>query len=186
LNYVKSYTAYSNTFIEFAKKVDLNHFGFTMHQFEPARVLKQIISMFISLNGWDFSKNHPELQEYVLDPDINKLPSRYRLFNYINTEGQLRNCRLAAIGNFTTSRVVVASEITFPPLGHVLTIDFFDKPQYLFDITKFHQYEVNDLVSVDFDVFRLPTHLPFPLDYREKSTIQEAIKQNSDFRTTSA
>jgi hypothetical protein len=174
-NYVNAYTSYSNTFIEFAKKEDLNYFEFLMHSFEAAKVLKQIVSMFISLNSWDFSENHPELRNYVLDPASNHLPSNIRIFNYLNTEGQLRNITLSAIGNLNSSDVILASELTFPPLGHVLTFNFEGSLPYHYEITNFKKYNLQEFADIEFKIYRLPTFLPLPLDYRSKDLINKEM-----------
>ena len=61
--YVPAYQRYSNTFIEFAKKKDLNAFELIMHDFTALKVLKQIVSTFFSLNDEKFSQNNRDLAE---------------------------------------------------------------------------------------------------------------------------
>ncbi|HEU4573770.1 MAG TPA: hypothetical protein VFS36_02110 [Chitinophagaceae bacterium] len=100
-NYVIDYQKYSNTFIEFARKKQFNMFEFTMHNFNALNVLKQIVSMFFSINDERFSTNNRELAEFVLDSKSNKFPERLRAFNYLNTEGQLRNLSVMALGNLS-------------------------------------------------------------------------------------
>jgi hypothetical protein len=103
--YVPAYQRYSNSFIDCAKKKDFNAFELTIHDFTALKVLKQIISMFFSLNDEIFSENNRDLAEFVLDPSSQDLSNRYRVFNYINTEGQLRNIPLMASGSLTTGNL---------------------------------------------------------------------------------
>jgi len=176
--YVKDFQKYSNTFIEFAKKKHLNAFELTMHDFSALNVLKQIISMFFSINDELFSKNNRDLAEFILIPSSNKLPNRFRVFNYLKTEGQLRNLPITALVNLETKRNVIGTEFAFPPLGHVLTIDFNGNLPYHQEITSFKDYQFSKLVSFDMKFFRLPTHLPFLLDYRDIATIKNALDKS--------
>lgn len=176
--YVTDYQKYSNTFIEFARKTEFNAFHLALHGFNALNVLKQIVSMFFSINDDTFSKNHRELAEFVLDPKSNKLPSRFRVFNYLNTEGQLRNIPVMALGNLSSKGVIVATELAFPPLGHVLTIDFDGQLPYHQEITSFKNYKFDETTSFDFKIYRLPTYLPILLDYRHKEIIKKSIDES--------
>jgi hypothetical protein len=178
LNYVNDYVAYSNTFIDFAKKKEFDYFELEMHNFDAVKVLKQIVSMFISLNSWQFSQNYPALRNYVLNPKHKELPSNIRIFSYLNCEGQFRNNTFSVVGDLNSNLNVLASELAFPPLGHVMTIDFNGSMPYHYELTHFKNYKVGELVSINFKLFRLPTHLPIPLDYRTKELIENAINKN--------
>ena len=116
--------------------------------------------MFFSVNDEKFSENNRELAEFILDPSSQDLSNRYRVFNYINTEGQLRNIPLMASGSLITGNFVLETELAFPPLGHVLTIDFSGRLPYRQEITSFKNNGLDELTTVDFKIFRLPTHLP--------------------------
>jgi hypothetical protein len=176
-NYVSAYTAYSNTFIEFSKK-DFNFFSIIMHEFEAGKVLKQIVAMFLSMNDWEFSLNNRELAEFVLDVNSCDLPPKFRIFNYINIEGQLRNANICAIGNLENDFTLIGTEITYPPLGHVLTVDFKGKLPYLCEITTFKNYSANQKTDFDFNIYKLPTHLPILLDYRSKEAIIQGMSKH--------
>jgi hypothetical protein len=178
LNYVNAYTAYSNSFIEFVKKKEFNYFELTMHDFEAAKVLKQIASMFISLNSWKFSESHSELRNYVLDRNVRDLPSRYRFFNYLKGDGDIRNATISVIGNINHTNTIMGSEIAFPPLGHIMTIDFKGHLPYHFEIAGFKRHGIDELISTEFNIYRLPTHIPIFLDYRSKEQIENAIKSS--------
>ena len=177
--YVTAYTQYSNSFIALARKLPSNHFVIEMHDFEALRVLKQIVSMFLSINSLEFSQKNPELAEFVLNPTKTQLPKRFRFFEYLNSEGQLRNIPLSITGNFQTGISIAASEIAFPPLGHVMTIDFRGELAFHQEITDFSNHSIDQKVSLKFDIYRLPTVLPMLLDYRTKEAIEETIRSNS-------
>jgi len=177
--YVHEFQKYTNSFIEFAKKIDLNAFELTMHNFRALYVIKQIVSMFFSINDETFSKNNRDLAEFVLDTKSFELPERFRIFNYINTEGQLRYLPFMLNGSLTSNNYILGSEIAFPPLGYVMTVDFNGKLPYHQEITSFVEYQRTDEINFDFKIYRLPTYLPFLLDYRDRATIEKAIAENS-------
>lgn len=177
-NYVTAYTSYSNSFIEFAKRDYNNHCVFDMHDFEALKVIKQVVSMFLTINSWEFSKNNPELSEFVLDPTKQELPPKFRFFEYLNTEGQLRNLALSVKGSFATKLSVAGSEIAFPPLGHVMTVGFTGNLPFHQEITDFKLNAINEKITYRFHMYRLPTILPMFLDYRTKESIANTINSN--------
>lgn len=176
--YVPSYQKYTNSFIEFAKKTQYNAFQITMHDFEALKVLKQIVSMFLSINDETFSADNRELANFVLNQDSQELPSRYRFFTYLNTEGEYRHIPFAVRGDLKSGNTILGSELAFPPLGYVLTVDFNGKLLVHQEITSFKQFGISDLATVDIKIYRLPTYLPFLLDYRDKPTILDTINNS--------
>lgn len=178
--YVTAYTSYSNSFIELAKRIPSNHFVIEMRDFETLKVLKQIVSMFLCINSWEFSSNHPELAKFVLNPNQTQLSSRFRFFVYLNTEGQLRNIPITITGSSTTNISIAASEITFPPLGHVMTVDFSGKLPFHQEITAFTKTTLDNKIDYRFEMYRLPTILPLILDYRTKEDIATTINDNQN------
>lgn len=166
--YVKDFRNYVNSFIGFAKKKNLNHFDFIMHDFFALNVIKQIISMFFSLNDLNFSKQNRDLAAFILNPKSNILPREIRIFTYLNTEGKLRNLPVMLKGNLKNNTTVIGSELTFPPLGYVLTINFSGNLPFHQEITSFVNSKHNEKTSFDFNIYRLPTYLPIFLDYKSK------------------
>jgi hypothetical protein len=175
--FVSAFNAYSNSFIELAKRTASNFFEIEMYDFEGLKVLKQTIAMFLAMNSVEFSQNNRELAEFLLDKETNSLPDKYRIFIYLNSEGQLRNIPLMITGNFENGLSVADTEIAFPPLGHVLTINFNGNLPFHHEITQFKYTALGEKRSEIFKVFRLPTYLPFLLDYREKEFIEKTMNE---------
>ncbi|SMB98808.1 hypothetical protein SAMN00808754_2557 [Thermanaeromonas toyohensis ToBE] len=146
----------------------------------PLRVLKQIITMFFSVNNPDFAERNSELVSFVLNPKRKYINlEKYRIFVYLNPEG-----RWARIGgfqgklNFLTKTIYIFSEIKFPPFGYVMTIDNYSPPDLrLYDITYFSRYDYNEFRDVYLKLPLLPTYSWFPGDYRTK---KEIIQQREE------
>ncbi|SHF26995.1 hypothetical protein SAMN05444008_106175 [Cnuella takakiae] len=174
--YVTTYTKYSNSFIDLAKRVENNHFVIIMENFQPVKVLKQIAAMFLSVNEDSFSRSNKDLREFVFNTESKELPPRFRFFNYLNSEGNFRHLPVQVKGSFNSGLTIVASEIAFPPLGHIMTINFDGSLPYHQEITHFKNFDLEQYASLELSIFRLPTYLPFLLDYRHRDTIVDNLK----------
>jgi len=139
---------------------------------KPLNIIKQIISMFISLNDVWFLESYPELSEFVRNPESEELPDKYQVYTYLNNEGQIRNLPFQVKGNLKTSQIIKCSELSFPPYGYVLTFDKDVKINHLCDITYFKNYSLDDITDIELKMYRLPTHLQVPLDSHTSAHLQ--------------
>lgn len=144
--------------------------------FYPLRVIKQIVTMFFSVNQDVFRETEPQLVKFILDREARFLDVRYKVFCYYNLKGHNRYIGNNFIGNFDSSNITHISEISFPPFGFVMTIDSEKPDNRLTDISHFANFDYQYWTDYyqKFDV--LPTYLPhIPADYRTKEEIQNAI-----------
>jgi hypothetical protein len=65
------------------------------------------------------------------------------------------------------------SEIAFPPLGYLLTVDSDPPDRRLTEITHFSRYSYDDFKVVELNPPVLPTVMPFPGDYRTAEEVAE-------------
>lgn len=155
---------------------------FYLYDIYPLRVIKQIVTMFFSVNHATFQKVQPELVNFVLDRDRRHLPSKFRLYTYYNGVGRMRHIGVVYAFNFGEPHGRLFSEITFRPFGYVLTIDTEPPARGLCDITHFSRYPYNVQESLPIKAPVLPTYLNLPGDYRSKKEIYEALHQNLAFQ----
>ena len=116
----------------------------------PLRIIKQIVSMFFSIQSNEFYLTHPELQQFVLDKDSKTLNKRYRFFMYLCKETpthQYRRNPLAGHFDFVSGETIQISEISHPPIGVVMTIDSMPKDARLLEITDFSSFEYDEVFS---------------------------------------
>jgi hypothetical protein len=107
-------------------KTDFDPRVFTLHYVFPLRILKQILTMFFSVNGQVFAKANPDLVEFVLNRNKVYLPPKYRFCVYFNrgsVTDRFRYLGLTGKYNIETREITLLSEISFPPFGYVFTID---------------------------------------------------------------
>jgi len=137
----------------------------------PLPILKQIVTMFFSINSEQFRLPNEELVHFVLNKEAKYLSPRYRFFVYYNTAGKLRYAGGSAVMNASTGNVVFMSEITFPPFGYVMTLSSDPPDNRLFEITHFARYDYDEFAVVPLRLLVLPTYTAFPGDYRDKDQI---------------
>jgi len=139
----------------------------------PLPILKQIVTMFFSVNSSDFQRHHPDLVRFVLNREARFLPPIYRFFVYYNIEGLSRSMGIMALSNIKSGNVSLMSEITYPPFGYVMTINSEPSDKRLFEITDFAKLKYNEFKVMELKLPVLPTHGPAPGDYRSKKQFEE-------------
>ncbi len=174
-NYVNSYKNWVNVGREILSYGDYFKYLYRVENIEPLKIMKHIISMFISINDNIFGRSFPELIEFVKKPELKELPEKYQLFTYLNNKGDFRHIRFQVVGNFKIRSIISCSEITFPPYGFVLTFNNTRLIDHLNNITAFKNFSINERVNVDLDMYRLPTYFKMCLDYRTKEEYDNSI-----------
>lgn len=176
-NYVPAYKRWVQGGFEILKNTEFYGHKYQIKGVEPLKILKQIISMFLAINGEWYLETYPELAHFVLNPEDQELPEKYRVFTYLTRAERVRYMHHVTKGSFSAEGTINCTEIAFPPYGCVLTLDFDGEIKFLNEITKFKQYEFNKKTDLTVTMFQLPTYMPFPLDYRTKEKVEVDIKE---------
>ena len=171
-NYVPDYFKMAQTGKAIFQNKNFSKAIFTTIEISPLKLLKQILAMFICLNDAEFTDGESELLNFIKDPNENKLPEKFRVFMYLNNVGKIRN-----LTNMYTNHFGLVNELTFPPLGFVLSVNSKDKFP-LTEITHFKNIPLNYIGEVKYTLLNHPTHLPFPIDYRNLEEINEAVRKS--------
>ncbi len=150
-----------------------------IHYLFPLRIIKQIVTMFFSVNHSGFRLTYPDLESFVLSRERRHLDPRVRIFAYYNTEGGWRSSGPVGRGTLGESKPLLYSETNFPPYGFVMTYDSGPPDERLVEITHFSHYEYTDFRVMALDLPVLPTHLWYPGDYRTKEQILEDYRRNT-------
>lgn len=136
-------------------------------EIHPLRVIKQIVTMFFSVNNGRFRELHPDLVSFCLDRERQYLDPRYTVLCYYNVEGEWRHLGVSHILKLGDRIETIAlCEITFPPFGYVMTIDSEAPDRRLADITWFSRCTYSERRTVNMTLPVLPAFSPFPGDYR--------------------
>lgn len=167
-------------------KTNFNPRIFTIQYVFPLRILKQIVTMFFSVNHVGLAGVNPELVDFVLNRDRVYLPPKYRFYAYFNrgsSTDKLRYATFMSKLNIYTGRMTLLSEISFPPYGYVFTIDSEIPDRRLFDITHFSRYRYNDFKVQAMKPVVLDTATFVPGDYRTpKEIMADSARQIEEAR----
>lgn len=150
-----------------------------LHYLFPLAIIKQIATMFFSVNSPEFRKRNEELERFVLDKERRGLPPKYRFFVYYHLMSSSRNAGVSAWVDTSTGVSRVLSEVCFPPFGYVLSFDGGPPHPDMFEITHFAQYGYQEFAVTEVRMPLLPTHLGFPGDYRTEEQIARDAAINS-------
>ncbi len=139
-------------------------------------LIKQVLSMFISINALQFSEHNKEIREFILTPELTGIPEKYKIFTYLNNEGKVRYLQQMVWANIKSNSMSLYSEITFPPYGLVLAIDPKGQLERRYtEMTKFSHFKLEEKLNLNMTMFHLPTYLQIPMDYRTKNEIDNAL-----------
>ena len=159
-----------------------------IHHFHifPARIIKQIICMFFSVNSPDFRLAHPDLVKFVLDRDTKYFPSNIHLYAFYTMADRSRSAGVTVRADRIHGgvRFHTISEMTFPPFGFLLTIDCEWPDKSLGDISGFANFDFKDWVcGLTMRLPIMPIYTAYPGDYRSR---EEVLRQASEARDSEA
>ena len=137
----------------------------------PLRIVKQIITMFFSINGSGFADANPELVKFVLNRDFRYISPKYRLFVYFSIGRLARSSGVSALVNINTQKTCIFSEMNYFPYGYVLTLNSHPPDRRLIEISHFARFGYKEFAIMELRLPVLPTYLYFPGDYRTKEQI---------------
>ncbi len=176
--------AYGTGFVEWSKlgfdrlaavqgRRSANYHG----EIAPLHVIKQVATIFFSVNGPGFQKQHPELARFVLDKERTGLPPRYRFHVFWYGGGGLRQSGVSAAMDLRRDRLSVLTEFVHPPFGYVLRFEHGLLDQRPEDISDFANYGYGERIQFNRRLPVLPTLWHLPGDYRSRDEIarDEAI-----------
>jgi hypothetical protein len=145
----------------------------------PLEIIKQIITMFFSINPPEFAQANPDLVRFILNKRDRGLSPRFRFFVYYNLGNKYRTVGISTQGDITTGRVIMMSEVGYVPFGYVMTIGSEPPDPRLFEITGFSRGYFGRYEELKVRPKILPVHLLYPGDYRTQRQIQEDYVRNA-------
>lgn len=150
---------------------------------KPLHVIKQIASMFCSVNNFDGSNTKiQDLRNFVLSKSSNDFPKgKFRIGMYLFAGGMRRRCPYTVRCLSGPNGVVLeaVSEIATYPVGLIL---YFDPPEDLempcTDITCFSDFNFGEDCLIEMQIPVYECNIMFPGDFRTKAEIDQCIEEN--------
>lgn len=137
----------------------------SLREIQPLRVLKQLAAMFLASQVEPNLEKWASIRQFVLRRDMKLPPKSLRFYLYRNVSHLGRVTSMSAIGFlFQQPRWdhLLASEISWPPLGVVFTPDDHPHLSGMKEITEWGQYTFKARDSFGFSVpeYRVETNWP--------------------------
>ena len=166
----------------------------------PLRVIKQIITMFFSINKDQFRFSHPDLVKFVLNKNERYLSPDIQIFVYFTLGPHARYAGGTSISAIEINPDEIgrdmlddmlnqyqrdypkshySSEIAFPPLSYVLSFGLEPLDNELTDISFFAKYPYDDWTSLHLKLPVNPVHTLYPGDYRSKEQLRRNFEENT-------
>lgn len=164
-----------------SEPIDPKYQGFGIRAIHPLRFLKQVLSMFCSINNFE-DERIDTLRRFVTDKDAVGLDtSKYKVCMYLTRSKLMKYAPLSVIVKMKESvfESMALSEITAYPLGFILYFDPTDTFDYNgVDITHFADCKFDDIADIQMPLCIYEMNDFFPTYYRSKEEIQDCINEN--------
>ena len=159
--------------------------GIGFKEVYPLRVIKQVLSMFCSINPPGMSLME-DIRQFVLDKQAVRLDkSKYKVCMYFTKSTMMRYAGMTVMMKLKDSTIesMAMSEITAYPFGFVLYFDPKDDWEYAgTDITMFADYDYDVKGTAEFPWKIEEVNGLFPEDYRTKDEIRECVEKNRKWK----
>jgi hypothetical protein len=130
---------------EFLRKSEGKTTWINVTNIKPLRIIKQIALMFLNINESKFGAHDSYLRRFVFNKFDVGLPYHYRFFTYYNYSSVFRYDGLYGKLNQIRRYSAMVSEITFPPLGYIMTLGFEKNIVNAFEITHFTRFGFDEI-----------------------------------------
>ena len=145
----------------------------------PLRIAKQVITTMLVASAPALGNVRPDLIDYVLDRESCQPRAPIRLAGFVCPTASGRTTGLCSLASLTDGHLHRCAEFALPPFGYVLTLDGEPLDDRPVDIAWFSRCTYDERCSIDLSQFPwLPTHEPFPGDYRSKFEIRRDTIEN--------
>lgn len=166
------------------KDIDLANKTVEIKDVYPLRFIKQVISMFCSINNSKDKRIEP-LRKFVLNKEeIGLDKNKYRLCMYFTKTEMTKYIPLSVISKMGEKEynTIVLSEITAYPLGFILYFNPVTSLNYEgVDITNFADYKYDDNAIIRIPLCIKEVNDVFPEMYRSKEEILACVENNKKF-----
>ena len=143
----------------------------------PLHVIKQIVSLFLSVNPISWRDGNPDLVEFVLWPTRKYLHPKYSIYAFYSVSANQRQSGTTVLSKITDSfqnmGMHAFSEITFPPFGYVMTV------QSKSVLRQAHDNAYREYRPVYLKLPVLPIHTYLPGDYRTEDQVSRDVQEHN-------
>lgn len=178
---------YGSAYALFAERVallatsylDPNYHSVEIKELYPLRIVKQILSMFCSINP---NLKIDDLRKFVLDKNSKGIDkSKYKLCMYFTRSNVKRFLGACGMADIIKGTSFMLSEITAFPLGFLLYFNPTEDQEFKgIDITGLADSDYNECCNLKMPIVFYEVNNWLPFDYRSKAEIIGTSQPNQD------
>lgn len=166
-----------------SKPIEPKYQGLVIHKIHPLRFIKQVLSMFCSINNFEDERINI-IRGFVTDKVAVGLDkSKYKVCMYLTRSQLMKYAPLSVVvrGGKGTCEAMVLSEITAYPIGFILYFNPTDTFHYDgLDITHFSDCNYDDVSDIQMPFCIYEMNDLFPTYYRSKDEIKQCIEKSKN------
>ena len=174
--YAKEFSKWAESASLFLHRMNFEPSGTHAYEMYPLRVLKQIVTMFFSINSNKFHKKNSDLVRFILNKCDTGLPDDIRVFAGYTHSTKSRMCGVSGLLNNSDAsgnlRTHTLSEYAFTPFVFVMTHRSDCPDPRLQDISNFAKYTFDEKALIYLRLPMLEIRSPYPTDYRTEQELR--------------
>lgn len=164
-------------FLENGRLINRSWVEINFYRIYPLRIIKQIITMFFSINNPGLSNAHPELRALVLNKDKMGLSTKiFGIYVYVLMGDIARYIGISSI--LQSKDIRVLSELSAPPFGYVFEINPKTKEEYCNVAFFANEFHYNQQANLPLKIPVYESNTVFPADYRTKQEVMNDYIKN--------
>jgi hypothetical protein len=139
----------------------------------PLLFLKQVVYMFLCINGPGFTAVHPDLRAFVLDRDNTEMSGVCHFHLGLTWGPGARSVGGSAVSTTARRGPAYVSDISFPPFTYTMWLG---ERQEMFtpcEITHYGSYGPSEVCDVHLALQVGFTHVAYPSDHRSRAAIEQ-------------
>jgi hypothetical protein len=145
---------------------------------KPLLFLKQVVYMFLCVNGPGFTAAHPDLRGFVLSRDSRDMSDACHFHLALTCGPHARSVAGSAVSNIHTGAITYLSDISFPPYSYTMWLGQPYEQLSPCEITHFRAYGPSDVCDVSLPLQIGFTHHALPSDHRSRAALEQARARN--------
>ena len=139
---------------------------------KPLNIIKQIISIFNTINPGVFEKHGLDIEKFLLNKENKDFCNDINFYIFLTKDGTIIPSQaICFLGN---PKPLILSEMCHYPLGIIMTIDSV-KDDETCCINNFLEYEYDEEVEMELKIYVRERNLTFVGDYRTKEELKNIV-----------
>lgn len=159
--YARDFADFAHQGMEIIKGLETPQYSIKgVYTIKPLNVIKQVLTMFMSVDKSGHLRTQKDLVEFILDKEAIGIPDKYKLYLYSTLSSKKRMMGFSVVYDPKLG-IQKWSEINFQPFGYMLTEESEAAHKDMCDISNFGRKKYNEKVSIEITTAYLHIESPW-------------------------